>query len=324
MLQPGVMFVRRIPLCACIGFAWFGASACAQDSTEGSAGGAGGQSAEAPVVEPDMTSGRGGETSGMPDGAAGAPRGGEQAVPPPAKPVEMDASVPEGGAGPEPVPSGDASVGGAAPVPVLGGSALMVVGTIPLRGTDVQISQAIEEKGIDVETILEKDVTVPDAEDRRVVVLSYSMQSGELGADLADVSSSLFVLEHNLLDRLGMTAGGDGHGFQQGLTRIEIISDDPLLTAGFPQGPVTVYDPMQEMFWGVPGPGAIQVAHIDGNPNRVTYFAYPAGAMMVGRTAPGKRMQFFYATHAPPPVDTLYLNDNGLRLLSAALEWCVQ
>jgi hypothetical protein len=78
------------------------------------------------------------------------------------------------------------------------------------------------------------------------------------------------------------------------------------------------------MFWGIPGPGAIKVAAAKGNAERSFLFAYPAGAMMAGRTAPDKRLHFFFAVHSPPPVPTLYLNDNGLKLLSAAIDWSLK
>jgi len=93
-----------------------------------------------------------------------------------------------------------------------------------------------------------------------------------------------------------------------------------VLAAGF-TGDVTVYLRVGEMFWGMPGPGAIKVATAKGNLERSYYFAYPAGAMMVDRPAAGKRLHFFFAVHAPPPVPTLYLNDNGVKLLGGALDW---
>ena len=212
----------------------------------------------------------------------------------------------------------------AEPPPAAGGKALMVVGTIPLRGTDKQIEEALKAAGLEVEPIKEDQATPTNAEGKRVIVLSYSMLSTTFKAEaFADVPVPIIVLEHFLLPRLGMVATGQ-HGFQQGLTQITITSDDPVLTAGLPMGDQTVYGRTQEMFWGNPGPAAIKVASIKGNPGRIAYFAYPKGAMMPGRPAPAKRLQFFHATHAPPPVDTLYLNDTGLKLLGAAIAWCLK
>jgi hypothetical protein len=200
-----------------------------------------------------------------------------------------------------------------------GGRALMVVGTIPLMGTDVVIHDAIRARGVEVDEVLESDATPALAEHRRVVILSCSMASPKFKADLTAVKSPVIVLEHNLLPLLGMTAPA-GHGFQNNLTAIDMTSTDPVLAAGF-TGAVTVYQRVGEMFWGIPGPGAIKVATAKGNLERSYYFAYPPGATMVDRTAAGKRLHFFFAVHAPPPVSTLYLDDNGKKLLGAALDW---
>jgi hypothetical protein len=116
-----------------------------------------------------------------------------------------------------------------------------------------------------------------------------------------------------------MTDGG-GHGYQFGGS-LTVTGDDPALTAGL-KGDVTVYGPAgKEMFWGVPGPGAIKVATVKGNATRFVYFAYPAAAMMATRPAPAKRMLFFVASHAPPPVTDQFINPDGMKLLNAALEW---
>ena len=63
------------------------------------------------------------------------------------------------------------------------------------------------------------------------------------------------------------------------------------------------------------------MATAKGNAGRFVYFAYPAGAMMPARTAPAKRMQFFVASHAPPPVNDQILNADGLKLLGGAIDW---
>lgn len=210
----------------------------------------------------------------------------------------------------------------AAPPAAGGGKALMVVGTIPLVGTDVQIREALQARGLEVEEVTEVAASARHAEGKRVVVLSFSMLSTGFKADLADVPVPVIVMEHNLLPRLGMTTA-EGHGYQPGLTRLVITSDDPVLTAGF-KGEVEVHLREQQMFWGRPGPGGITIATAKGHPDQPVVFAYPAGAMMVGRAAPAKRLHFFFAVHAPPPVSTLYLNENGLRLLGATIDWSLR
>ena len=69
----------------------------------------------------------------------------------------------------------------------------------------------------------------------------------------------------------------------------------------------------------------VYLAHITGQPAKITYFAYEKGAMMDGVAAPAKRVQFFHATHSPDPIDkNLYLNENGIKLLGVTIDWCLK
>src|SRR5688572_12040817 len=99
------------------------------------------------------------------------------------------AAAPKGGAVTGPAPAG--------------GAALMVVGTIPLVGTDVQIREALQARNLKVEEVLETTATPGHAAGKQVVVLSFSMLSTSFKAeDLADLPVPLIVMEHNLLPRL--------------------------------------------------------------------------------------------------------------------------
>jgi hypothetical protein len=287
------------------------AAACKSESPAPAApraGSEGGGSGGAPVA-----------TGGVPGEPAPPAGTGTQPAPAPAAaPPEPAASPP---ASPPSGPS--AATPDAAPAePIAGGKALLVVGTIPLVGTDLQIRDALRARKLEVQEVKETAATVADAADKRLIVLSCSMQSGSFAARaaFADVKVPIIVLEHVLLPVLGMTTSA-GHGFELGLTQLTIAATDPILTAGFPPGDLTVYARTQEMFWGTPGPGAVKIATVKGKPDRWVLFGYPAGAMMAGKPAPARRLQFFFAVHAPPPVTETYLNDNGLRLLAAAVDW---
>jgi hypothetical protein len=289
--------------------------------------------------------GTGGGGEGGSGGGAAGPEAGTAPDLAPSPPATADSAAPAvdqaqatggtgGGRGGTGGTAGTAGTGGAAGMAgtggtggaVTGGRALMVVGTIPLVGTDAQIRESIKARGLQVEEVRENVVTAAHADGKRLVVLSYSMLSTALKASFAETSAAVMVLEHNLLPGLGMTSAA-GHGFQTNVTQITLTATDPVLTGGLPPGDVTVYSrggSDVEVFWGVPGPGATTIATVKGNPGRATWFGYPAGAMMVGRTAPGKRLQFFFAAHAPPPVTDQLLNASGLKLLEAAIDWCLK
>jgi hypothetical protein len=204
-----------------------------------------------------------------------------------------------------------------------GGKVLYVAGEKPMVGNDGLIHDALKMRGLEVTDVTTATVTPAMAEGKSLMIVSYSLQSGSFkGADYADLKVPIIVLEHNVLPQLGMTDGG-GHGFVGG-GNLTIVGTDTALTAGL-TGDVSVYGPAgKEMFWGVPGPGAIKVATAKGGPERSFYFVYPAGAMMATRPAAGKRVHFFFAVHSPPPVPTLYLNDNGVKLLGGALDWMLK
>jgi hypothetical protein len=205
--------------------------------------------------------------------------------------------------------------------PVARGGALLVTGTLPLVGTDAQFKAALEAAGLDVEVVREKAATPKHATGKRLVLLSYGMTSTAFDAEAyVDVPVAIIVTEHNLLPRLRMS---HAHGYTDRMTAITFVSDHEL--AGRLKGDVDVYSTRQEFFWGTPSPAAIRIAHAVGQPDRVTFFAYDTGATMDGAVARAKRVQFFHASHSPDPIDpNLYLNATGLRLLDAAIAWCLK
>jgi hypothetical protein len=212
------------------------------------------------------------------------------------------------------------AAGGAAS-PAARGRAVLVTGTIPLVGTDREFKAALEAAGLDVEVVQEKAATPKHAEGVRLVLLSYGMTSTAFNAEAyVDLAVPIIVTEHNLLPRLRMS---HAHGYTDKMTALTFVSDHRL--AGGLAGDRDVYSTKQEFFWGTPGPAAIRIAHAVGQPDRVTFFAYDAGAMMDGAVAPAKRVQFFHASHSPDPIDpNLYLNATGLRLLDATIAWCLE
>lgn len=202
-----------------------------------------------------------------------------------------------------------------------GGEALLVVGQIPLIGSDVQLHEQLASRGLAVQDLLDSMTTPGSAAGKKVVVLSYSVDSEEVRGKFNDAAVPIIVTEHNLLDSLGMTAPGGGHGWQLGVTQVTVTAPDHPLAAGF-SGDVTVYTKSGEVFWGIPSPAAIKVASVKGNPGRPVTFVYAAGAMMVGgKVAPAKRVQFFLGAHLTPD---RWLNPAGLKMLDAAIDWCVQ
>jgi hypothetical protein len=204
------------------------------------------------------------------------------------------------------------------------GKVLYIGGEMPMVGIDLQLHQLLKEMGFQVEDVRENAATLANANGKQLIVLSCSMKSTDFKAEeWARLPVPMIVFEHFILPGLGMTKLED-HGYKLGQTDITITSDDPVFTAGFPKGNVTVYGQTGEFFWGIPGPGAIIIATVVDRPNQPVTFGYPTGSMMVGMVAPARRVQIFVAVHAPPANPTQFLNANGLRLFGGAVAWALK
>jgi hypothetical protein len=258
-------------------------------------------------------------TSGSGVGGVGGalPTGGQAGTGAPVNSTgEAGTSTPDAGARPD---AGGSVDGG---LPMNGGKALLVTGTIPLVGTDVEFAAALRAAGLDVQVIQEKVATPQDATGKQLIFLSYGMNSTLFNAEaFTDVPVPIIVTEHFLLPRLKMSTA---HGYTAKMTDLTFVSDNEL--AGGLTGNVAVYSTSQEFFWGTPSPSGIRIAHIVGQTDQVSYFAYDKGSAMVeGAVAAAKRVQFFHASHSPDPVDpNLYLNATGLRLLAITISWCLK
>ena len=96
------------------------------------------------------------------------------------------------------------------------------------------------------------------------------------------MEAPIILMEHGLLVRLGMTSSDH---WAEPVTALTIVTADSPLAAGLPAGDHVVYSKSGEFFWGIPSANAIKVATVKGAPTHWVIFAYPAGAMMVGKEA---------------------------------------
>jgi hypothetical protein len=312
-----------------IGAALFLAACSSQstpDSPVGSGGsrGTGGASGGSTGGSPSGGAASGGSSGTSSGGTSGASSGGESGSS--GGSTGGGGAVSSGGAGPA-----DASSDTAAPVDAsagsggssvdgggsAGGTALMVVGP-QIIGTDKDIIAQLEAHHLKVQTVVDTMATPADTMGKALVVLSYSLDSDNFKADFSTVTAPIILMERGLLARLGMTSSDK---WAEPVTALTIVAGDSPLAAGLPAGDQVVYSKPGEFFWGMPSAEAIKVATVKGNPNQWVIFAYPAGAMMVGKKAAGKRLHFFFGSHLVP--DT-YLNDTGKKLLGAAIDWSVQ
>jgi hypothetical protein len=337
-VRKAVMRVRLLAVGAALSLAAWLAACSSQsnpDSPSGSGGksGTGGARGGSTGSGPDGSSGSsgssnaggasGGSSGAASGGASGASSGGENG----GSGGSGGAISGSGGAGPAdaaletaaPADTGGTSNGGSSGDGGgnAGGTALMVVGP-QIIGTDKDIIAQLEAHHLKVVTVVDTMATPADTMGKALVVLSYSLDSDNFKADFSTVTAPIILMERGLLARLGMTSSDK---WAEPVTALTIVAGDSPLAAGLPAGDQVVYSKPGEFFWGMPSAEAIKVATVKGNPNQWVLFAYPAGAMMVGKKAAGKRLHFFFGSHLVP--DT-YLNDTGKKLLGAAIDWSVK
>ena len=197
------------------------------------------------------------------------------------------------------------------------GTALVVVGP-QIIGTDLDIIDALKAKSLKVETVVDSMATTAHTKGKQLVVLSYSLDSDNFKADYSTVEEPIILMERGLLARLGMTSSDR---WAEPVTTLTIVAADSPLAAGLPAGDHVVFSKPGEFFWGAPSAAAIKVATVKGDASKWVIFAYPKGAMMVGKQAAGKRLHFFFGAHLVPDK---YLNDTGKKLLAAAIDWSVK
>lgn len=90
------------------------------------------------------------------------------------------------------------------------------------------------------------------------------------------------------------------------------------MQAGLPNGVAQLLTSHEEMNWGRPGPAAIVIATIAGEPYKMAIFGYEKGAIMTGENiAPARRVGFCLRTFSG-------LSPNGVKLFDAALKWAAE
>jgi hypothetical protein len=159
------------------------------------------------------------------------------------------------------------------------------------------------------------EVTAADAAGKAVVIVSESVSSRVLGRKLAEVSNGAVILEPYALDDMGMTGkvAERSYGTRAGQKAVRIGGSHPL--AAGRTGRTVVVNAPARFGWGVPSKSAVIAATLEDR-KRSAVFGYDVGAVMVGATAPGRRVGWFATKDVPTR-----LNADGWALFDAAVRW---
>lgn len=141
--------------------------------------------------------------------------------------------------------------------------------------------------------------------DYALIVVSPHATLATTGQALKGVTAGVFLVGSPLYGEMGMTGpynGGPTFGVFPQEYQLTITMPHPL--AGGLSGMVSVFTAAKPgvFLWGNPALAATVVATA-GSPPYPVIFGYDKGAMMVGMTAPGRRVGWF-GVDVPPPVET--------------------
>lgn len=213
----------------------------------------------------------------------------------------------------------------AAPVHIVVGTpgpeALLVVGTVSIQAlnvSDAAIRTRLDQAGFAVKVVQAPSSTTADSVGKALVVVSSTVNSGDVGVKFRDVNIPVINWEQALQDDFMMTgnAGDVDRGTLAGQYDLEIVESSHPLAAGL-SGIVEVVDFEQSFSWGNPEVSSIVIALVPGDPGKVPFYAYETGTPMFdGFVAPARRVMLFMGD---PTFEVL--SPDGLRLFDAAIEW---
>jgi len=160
------------------------------------------------------------------------------------------------------------------------------------------------------------------AKGQDLIIISESVDALDVGGKYRNLPIPLITFENDLLGELGMTdwKNGRDYGTDDNQRFIFVVDAPHPLAAGLKAGVQNVLtDEHFKMNWGKPGPGAVTIATLLGEPEKAAVFAYEKGATMNAESlAPARRVSFFLWQ------DTFEaLRPEGLALFRAAILWAV-
>jgi hypothetical protein len=166
-----------------------------------------------------------------------------------------------------------------------------------------------------------------DVKFNSLIVLSSTGSSQDVNDQFRNVAIPLVTWEESLFDDLGMTGpaiparpsdGGLGMIRFEAPAEIMIKNAWHPLAAGLSSMVRVVTAPNQQLAWGRPSPFAAWVATFPTYPTQAAVFGYDEGAMMVGMTAPARRVGLFFDDETPS-----VLTEAGWAVFDAAVRWAV-
>ena len=201
--------------------------------------------------------------------------------------------------------------------------ALMLVGTDSdpnLNASDAAVKARIESLGWQVTAMQAPSSAPTDADGKQLIVVSSTVNSGDVGTKFRDVAVPVIAWEQAVQDDFLMTGNVDGtdRGTAVAQTDLEIVNATHPLAAGLTAGTKTVSTAPVDFSFGVPNANAVVVANVAGNPAQAVIYGYDEGAVLFDGTtpAPARRVMFFMSNNAFATA-----TDDAKALFDAAITW---
>ncbi|MEZ4826640.1 MAG: T9SS type A sorting domain-containing protein [Bacteroidia bacterium] len=200
------------------------------------------------------------------------------------------------------------------------GEALMVVGNSQwLNAGDQAIKAELETLGYEVTVKTDYSSATADANGKDLIIISATVNSGNVGTKFRDVAVPVINCEGFLYDDMKMTGNVENTDFGSiyNVSQIFLTNTGGSLDAGM-ANQVQITSSGQEINFGKPGPSSIKVARLNSNSTQVVHFAYEKGAAMVGMNAPARRVGFYFRNET-----AANSTGSGWALFDAAVCWAV-
>ncbi|HEY0705369.1 MAG TPA: hypothetical protein VGG33_01140, partial [Polyangia bacterium] len=183
---------------------------------------------------------------------------------------------------------------------------------------DVRLKTVLETKGFTVRLGDDDATAAVTTAGVGLVVLAGTADSAKLGSKYRDVALPVMVLETAIFDDMRLTGPTENTDWgADTVSQITILSNHPM-NAGL-AGTVAIMSMATKVGWGKPAASALKIASVTGMADHTAMFAYESGVAMVGGNAMGRRVAMF-----PGDTNAMLLTADGIKLVSAALDWLFQ
>lgn len=186
-------------------------------------------------------------------------------------------------------------------------------------GGDATLVAHLQSEGFEVTTKSAQEVTLEDALDKSLVIISSTVLSSQVGTRFTQAAVPVINWEPALYDDLLMVAPGNGQlsGWMNEMS-IDIADASHPLAAG-DTGSINLFSTPQSVSWAMPGGQAARVGISSSMPERSMLFAFEAGdSLPGGGLAPARRVGLPFGDQSANQ-----LTAAGWRLFDVAVCWAM-